>query len=615
MQDDSSRNTIIFLVCAMALFFVYQRFVLEPAAHHREAEQRAAAAAKAHAPATPGAAAPGAPAAPGVAPAAPAAPTVVSRAQALQASPRVAVATPALKGSIALKGARIDDLYLTQFRQTVDKNSPPVELLRPEGAGNAWFAEFGWTGQNVPGLPGDDTLWKLAQGSTLSPGHPIVLTATNGQGLTFTRKIEVDDHFMFTVTDTVANSGAQPVKLAPYGSVQRQGMPPPTPGSSIVHEGAVGALGTDNPTLRLIKYKKWAKEGGGDAIPSKGGWVGITDKYWLAALVPSQGEAITGQFRDTKEAGLDVFDANFVGQARIVAPGQQSTEVTRFFGGAKVVPLLHAYQTKLGIPRFDSAVDWGHLWFLTRPIFQFLEFIYKHLADVGLASFGWAILALTVCVRGIFFPIAHKQYESMAKMRKVQPLVEELRKKYKGDTAKQQQEMMALYQREKINPLAGCWPVLIQIPVFYALYKVLTVTIEMRHAPFLGWIQDLSARDPTTLWNLFGLIPWDPAHAPMVGGLLDTTLHVGVLPLIYGLTQLMSMSMSPPAPDPTQQRVMQFMPLIFTFIMAQFPAGLLIYWSWSNVFTIVQQYILMRHYKVANPIDRALDRLTGKAKA
>ena len=607
MQDDSNRNTIIFLVCAGLLFLVYNQFVLNPAAARRQAEVRAAQAqSAAHAqvqgqqPALPGAA-PGSVGQP------------VTRAQALAASPRVPIASPALKGSIALKGARIDDLFLTQFRETVDKNSPPVELLRPEGAQHPWFAEFGWTGQNVPGLPGPDTLWTVAQGSTLAPGQPVVLTTSNSQGLTFTRKIEVDDRFMFTVTDTVANAGAQPVTLAPYGSVQRQGLPPVVAGSQIVHEGAVGALGTDNQTLKLIKYKKWAKDGGGPAMASKGGWVGITDKYWLAALAPDQRESIEGQFRDVKVNGVDVFDANFVGQARAVAPGQQSTTVTHFFSGAKVVPVLQAYQKTLGIPRFDSAVDWGHFWFLTRPIFAFLGFIYQHLSNIGLASFGWSILLLTVAVRLVFFPIAHKQYESMAKMRRVQPMVEELRKKFKDDPAKQQQEMMALYQREKVNPLAGCLPILLQIPVFFSLYKVLTVTIEMRHAPFLGWIRDLSARDPTTVWNLFGLIPWNPAHAPLLGTFLDTSLHIGVVPLLYGVTQWLTMAMSPPAPDPTQQRIMQLMPIMFTFIMAPFAVGLLIYWSWSNVLTIIQQYILMRHYKVENPIDNALARLTGKS--
>jgi YidC/Oxa1 family membrane protein insertase len=597
MQEDSSRNTIIFLVCALGLFIVYQMFVLEPAQKRRQAELAAA---------RPAATAqqlqrPGAPVLN--------VPPAVTRAAALAASPRVPIVTPALKGSISLKGARIDDLFLTQYRETVDRNSPPVELLRPEGAPHAWFAEMGWTGANVPGLPNSDTLWTLAQGSTLSPGQPVVLTYTNGQGLTFNRRIEVDDRFMFTITDTVANNSAAPVTLAPYGSIQRQGMPEASAGSQVVHEGAVGALGEDKPTLKLIKYKKWAKDGSTGAIPSKGGWVGTTDKYWLTALIPNQGEAIQGQFRVTKANGLDIFDANFVDAARAVGPGQQVTETTHFFAGAKTVPVLQAYQAKLGIPRFDSAVDWGMFWFLTRPIFTFLQYIYSH---VG--SFGVAILVLTVAVRLLFFPIANKQYESMTKMKKVQPQMEELRKRYKDDPAKQQQEIMALYQREKVNPVAGCLPLLLQIPVFFALYKVLSVTIEMRHAPFL-WIRDLSARDPTTIWNLFGAIPWNPAHAPLIGGLLDTSLHIGILPLIYGVSMWLSTAMNPPAPDPTQQRIFQLMPLIFTFIMAPFAVGLLIYWTWTNILSILQQYVIMRRFKVDNPIDRIVGRLTGRAKA
>lgn len=592
MQDESSRNTIIFLVCAVLLFFIYQHFVLDPATARRQAEVKARAAAEQTAPVKPGV------------PALPA-----TRTQALAASPRIAIDTPALKGSIALRGARIDDLQLTQFRQTVAKDSPPVVLLRPEGAPFAWFAEFGWTGANIPGLPTSNTVWTLAQGSKLAPGQPLVLTTTNGAGLTFTRKIEVDDRFMFTVTDTVTNASGAPVTLAPYGSIQRQGLPQSKDASAIVHEGAVGALGGDDPTLKLIKYKKWAKDGGIEPVASTRGWVGITDKYWLAALIPTQGQAFKGQFRDTKVGELNVFDANFVGDPQTIASGAQATQTTRFFGGAKVVPTLRAYETKFEIPHFDSAVDWGHFWFLTRPMFQFLEFIYRY---VG--SFGVAILLLTVAVRAVFFPLAHKQYESMAKMRRVQPLVEDLRKKFKDDPAKQQQELLALYQREKVNPLAGCLPILLQIPVFFALYKVLTVTIEMRHAPFMGWIQDLSARDPTTIWNLFGLIPWHPASAPLIGGLLDSSLHIGVMPLLYGLTTWLSMSMSPPAPDPTQQKIMQLMPILFTFFMAPFAVGLLIYWTWSNVITVIQQYVLMRHYKVDTPVDKLFARFGGQRK-
>jgi YidC/Oxa1 family membrane protein insertase len=598
MQDES-RNTIIFLACALVLFFAYQVFVMGPAEKRRAAEQaHAKAVAAATQAAPPGAVAAGQPVQ---------VPAAVTRAAALAATPRVSISTPSLKGSVALRGGRIDDLFLVQYRETTAKTSPPVELLRPEGAPHAWFADFGWAGANVPGLPNGSTVWAQSAGDTLSPGRPVTLTYNNGQGLVFTRQIAVDDKFMFTVTDTVVNATAAPIVLAPYGSIQRQGLPPVSANSSIVHEGAVGALGTDKATLKLIKYKDWAKNGGGPEIPSKGGWDGITDKYWLAALIPSQAEAVTAQFRDTKTpSGEDIFDANFVGQPRTIAPGAQSSEVTHFFAGAKVVPQLKAYRDQFGIPRFDDAVDWGHLYFLTKPIFELLLWLFGKVTSMGIA-----ILILTVIVRAVFFPLANKSFESVTKMKKVQPQIEELRKRYKDDPAKQQQELMALYSREKINPLTGCLPILFQIPVFYSLYKVLTVTIEMRQAPFLG-LSDLSARDPTTIWNLFGLIPWDPAHTPMIGSILDGTLHLGILPLIYGVTMWLTTSMSPPAQDPTQQRIFQLMPLIFTFIMAPFAVGLLIYWSWTNILSIMQQYVIMRRFGVDNAIDKIARKLTGR---
>ncbi len=593
MQDDSNRNTIIFLVCAVALFIVYQMFVLDPAQKRRAAEL------KAHPPVA---------AAQQAAAASLSAPPIVTRAAALAASPRVPVATPALMGSISLRGGRLDDLFLTQYGQTTDKGSPPVEMLRPEGAAFPWFVDFGWVGQNVPGLPGPLTQWTLAQGSTLAPGQPITLTYANGQGLTFTRKIEVDKDYMFTLTDTVANTGANAVTLAPYGSVQRQGLPGDIGKRGVVHEGPIGYI---SGRKRAFTYKDLTKSGGQtQEFTSADAWTGITDIYWLAAIVPAASEQAHVVFRDAKSAGVDVYEANYTGAARTIASGRQITVSQRLFAGAKRVPLLQAYEKNLGIGHFDDTVDWGMFWFLTRPIFAFLTFIYEH---VG--TFGVAILLLTVCVRVAFFPIANKQYESMTKMKKVQPLMEELRRRFKDDPAKQQQEIMALYQREKVNPLAGCLPILLQIPVFYSLYKVLNISIEMRHAPFLAF-KDLSARDPTTIWNLFGLIPWDPAHAPLIGSILDTTLHLGILPLAYGFTMWLTTSMSPQTGvDPAQQRIFQLMPLFFMFIMAPFALGLLIYWTWSNVLTTIQQYVMMRRYKVDNPIDRIFARLTGKAAA
>ena len=311
--------------------------------------------------------------------------------------------------------------------------------------------------------------------------------------------------------------------------------------------------------------------------------------------------------------GLDVFDANFVGAARTVGVGQQITETSHFFAGAKTVPLLQGYEKSLGIAHFDDAVDWGRFFFfLTRPIFLFLTFIYH---QVG--TFGVAILLLTVCVRLVFFPIANKQYESMTKMKKVQPAMEELKAKFKDDPAKQQQELMELYKREKVNPLAGCFPILLQIPVFFALFKVLQIAIDMRHAPFVGFIKDLSAPDPTTIFNVFGLIPWDPGTLPLIGSLMaygtpPGFLHIGILPILYGITTWLTTSMSPPAPDPMQQRIFQLMPILFTFIMAQFAIGLLVYYTWSNILTAMQQYVIMRRFKVDNPIDKLIRRITGK---
>ena len=593
MQENNNRNTIIFVVSAVLILIAYQFLVVDPATKRRNADmvrQKAATVETQK---------------PGVLPSATPGTVVVSREQAAAASTRAPITTPALSGSVSLRGARIDDLFLKNYRQTVDKTSPPVELLRPEGSRYAYFAEFGWTGANLPGLPTADTVWDLVEGSTLAPGQPLTLRTSNGQGLTFTRKIEVDDRFMFTVTDTVANTGTGSVTLAPYGSVQRQGIPAGLGKIQIVHEGAIGWLGDE---LRQVKYAKWLKDGGGSPITSTGGWTGITDKYWLAAMIPDQKERIQSQYRVTKAGATDIYEANYIGQPRVIPAGRQITETTRLFAGAKTVPVLKDYETKLGVPHFDMAVDWGNFWFITRPMFAFLDFIFRHVGN-----FGIAILLLTVAVKLIFFPLANKSYESLTKMKKVQPQVEELRKRLKDDPAKQQQELMALYQKEKINPLTGCLPMLVQIPVFYGLYKVLTVTIEMRHAPFFGWIQDLSARDPLTIWNLFGLLPYNPATIPVIGGFLNSDLlHLGPLALLYGVTMYLSTAMNPPQADPMQQKIFQFMPIMFTFIMAPFAVGLLIYWTWSNVLTVLQQYVIMRRFKVDNPIDQIIAKLTGK---
>lgn len=588
MQNENSRNTIIFFVCAALIMGVYYFMVMRPQAEMRRQQQVVAAeqkAATADAGLTPGSAAPAA--------------FVADRAQALGTAARVPIQTPKLKGSLSLQGARIDDLYLTDYKETLDKNSTPVELFRPQGMEHAYFAQFGWSGPNVAGgVPGPNTPWTLTKGATLTPTTPVELTWDNGQGLRFTRVIAIDDQYVFTVTDTVANLSGQPITIAPYGRVERQGVPADLGKQMILHEGAIGTFGANGKfATEQVKYKDWAKKPRIEN-QSTGGWLGITDKYWMAALIPDQKETIEGRFAVRDPEGLNVHEAAMLGATRTIQPGRQIEETQRLFAGAKRNEILAGYEESLDLPRFVYAIDWGMFWFLTRPIFMIVEFFYG-----VLGNFGLAILALTVVVKLIMFPLANKSYESLSKMRTLQPKMEELKKKFKDDPQKQQQETMALYQREKINPLAGCLPILVQIPVFYALYKVLFVTIEMRHAPFFGWIRDLSARDPSTVWNLFGAIPWDPATLPLVGSLLNGPLHLGVLPIVYGLTMWLQQSMNPPAQDPMQRQIFAFLPFVFTFIMAPFAAGLLIYWAWNNILSIAQQYVIMHRFKAENPID------------
>jgi len=594
MQNET-RNMIAFAIITILLMFTYQTFVLGP---QNKAAQAARARAAAVAPATA--------TSPTAAPLQP----NLSRPAALALSPRVPIDTPYLRGSLSLRGARIDDLFLKQYHETIDKTSPQVELLRPEGMAQAFFAEQGWVGANLPGMPTPQTQWTQTSGGVLSPGHPVVLTYHTPDGLTFARQVAVDDKAMFTITDTVVNQGAVPITVAPYVSVQRQGLPTGLAKSNIVHEGAIGVLGLDKPELRLANYKSWKKKGDLE-WPSKGGWFGITDKYWMTSFIPDQGEAITGRARVTTDAvtGIDIYETSYTGAGRLVAPGGQTAEVSHLFTGAKTVPMLKAYTASMGIPRFVDSVDWGNLWFLTKPIFALLEFFYQHVGN-----FGVAILMLTVVIRLITFPLANKGFEMGVKMKKIQPELQAMQKRLKDDPAAQQKEMMALYQREKVNPVTGCLPILFQIPVFYSLTKLFTVTIEMRHAPFFGWIHDLSAPDPTTFLNLFGLIPWDPAMTPLIGGVLGGVLHVGVWPLVYGLSMWLSQSMTPQTGiDPTQQLIFKLMPIMFTFILAQYAVGLLIYWTWSSLITILQQYVMMRRFKVDNPIDEFLRRFSAKA--
>jgi YidC/Oxa1 family membrane protein insertase len=605
MKNENTRNMVIFVVATAVILILYQIFILGP-----QAEQQKAAAEAARAEQTVDA--DGDRAVPGASPAPSAAVFTENRREALGTVARVPIQTGKLRGTLSLQGGRIDDLFLTEYRETLD-DPAPVELFRPAGMEHAFLAQFGWTGQNIAGgVPGPNTLWRLTSGSTLTPTTPVTLTWDNGQGLRFTRVVSVDENYMFTLRDTVANLGTTPIVIAPYGRIERQGVPDTLGKNQILHEGGIGTFGEPGSySTTQLKYGDWTKKPR-EEFESTGGWLGITDKYWLAALIPGQDQTIEAEFVARNANGLQMREARLLGESRTINPGRQITEEQRLFAGAKRNEILADYEEELGLPRFVYAIDWGFLFFLTRPIFLLVHWF------AGLVgNFGVAILLLTLTIKLIMFPLANKSYESLSKMRKLQPQMEKIKTQFKDDPQKQQMETMALYQREKVNPLAGCLPILVQIPVFYALYKVLFVTIEMRHAPFFGWIRDLSAPDPTNIWTLFGLIPWDPGALPLVGGLLVNsgggfTLALSVLAIFYGFTMWLQQAMNPPMPDPVQRQIFAWMPVIFTFIMAVFPAGLLVYWAWNNVLSIAQQYFIMHRFGAENPIDDFLAKLKNR---
>ena len=511
----------------------------------------------------------------------------LSRADALARAPRVAIDSATLSGSIALEGGLFDDLVLKRYRETIEPDSPQIKLLHPVGVAQPYYVNFGWAaGPGGPPVPGRDSLWQ-ADRQTLAPGSPVTLSWDNGQGLHFEQRLALDDKYMFTVTQSVANSGQADVQLSSYGLVSRSGTPTVL-GFYILHEGLLGVF---NNTLEEIDYSDLVDDGPRQ-FTTTSGWLGITDKYWLVALVPDQEREVQARFLHTLSDDQDKYQSDYLYQTMTVPAGGTVAVTSRLFAGAKEAKLLDAYRDNLGIPRFDRAVDFGWFYFLTKPFFYALHYF----AGV-LGNFGLSILLLTVLVKLAFFPLANKSYKAMAKMRKVQPEMLELRERYGDDKQKLNQEMMALYKREGANPVSGCLPVVIQIPVFFALYKVLFVTIEMRHAPFYGWIQDLSARDPTTILNGFGLIPWD---VPDLGVL--NLLNLGVWPLLMGVSMVLQQRLNPQPADPVQAKIFLFMPIIFTFLLAQFPAGLVIYWTWNNLLSMLQQAVIMKRAGV--PIGR-----------
>lgn len=591
-MDENNRNFMMAIILSVAVLLGWQAFYNGPkqaeleAQREREAQVQQTAKAPqpagSTAPSPSGAGAPPVPSATPGAPAAVPAPVGTDRKSVITASKRIPVETPKLKGSLSLTGARIDDLTLTRYRQQANPNSPNVTLFSPSGTRDPFYAEHGWAGDGTAKvkLPTAQTQWNLVSGNALKPGTAVTLEWDNGEGLLFRRTISIDESYLFTVRQEVENKTGGAVTLYPYALVSRHGQPK-VESFYILHEGLVGVLGDEG--LQEIDYD--------DAIEDKqtlyknvsGGWLGITDKYWAAVIVPDQKTPFQGRISGNVINTKPHYQADYLGSAVQVPSGGKSIVEGFLFAGAKEVDVVDANAEKHNIDRFDLLIDWGWFYFLTKPLYFALDFFYKQVGNYGLS-----ILIVTVLIKLVMFPLANKSYVSMSKMKKLQPEMQRIKERFGEDKTRQQQAMMDLYKKEKVNPASGCLPILIQIPVFFALYKVLFVTIEMRHAPFYGWIQDLSAPDPTSIFNLFGLIPWDP----------PSILAVGIWPLIMGVTMFVQMRLNPAPPDPIQAKIFAWMPVMFTFLLAPFPAGLVIYWAWNNLLSVMQQAFIMKRQGV-----------------
>ncbi|MEZ5930851.1 MAG: membrane protein insertase YidC [Alphaproteobacteria bacterium] len=574
------RNLILAIVLSVTIIIGFQYFYEMPRIQDQQRRQAAVeestGSSTTPAPATTGSATTSSPAVPGSVPTGQ--PVEASRESVLAAGERIAIDNGRLTGSIGLTGARIDDIVMTDYKVSIAPNADNVTLFNPAGSPNAYFAEFGWTpeGDGIV-VPDQETVWSTDR-KELRPDQPVTLSWENGQGLIFERKLTIDDNYLITVTQRVRNQGEESVTLHSYGLVRRWGTPKIS-GFYILHEGPIGIL---DGQLTEVDYKDLVEDGAVE-LKSNGGWLGITDKYWLAALIPDQETELTTKFQHFLSDGKDRYQSDYLRPA-ITVPAGGSAEVTdRLFAGAKEVQLLDSYAAEYNIPLFDRAVDFGWFYWLTKPIFHTLHFFYQLVGNYGIA-----ILMLTLLVKILFFPLANKSYRSMSAMKKLQPEMTRIREQAGDDKMRMQKEMMELYKKEKVNPMSGCLPIVVQIPVFFSLYKVLFVSIEMRHAPFFGWIHDLSAPDPTSFINLFGLLPFDP----------PSFLAIGIWPLLMGLTMFLQTKLNPQPADPVQAKVMLFLPLMFIFLFATFAAGLVIYWTWNNILSITQQWVIMRRMGV-----------------
>ena len=491
---------------------------------------------------------------------------------------RINIVNDELEGSISLLGARIDDLVLKNYRKTLDPESDQIRFLKKIDEREPFFIQFGWSSPNKNKVPNGNTVWKGSK-SFLDPNTPVTLTWNNGEGLKFSQIISIDDNYMIKVIQRVKNETKNSINLYPYGLIRRSGEPKTTD-FFVLHEGPLGVFDGSLKEHSYSDLKETGQKGMSIKTEENGGWIGITDKYWMAALIPDQNTNSNFTFRYVNNSAS--YQTDYLGELSKIPANGEIEIVSRVFSGAKKLNLLDKYEEDLKIKNFDLAIDFGWFYFLTKPFFYALSW-----ANNILGNFGLAILAITVVVKIIFFPLANKSYKSMARMRVLTPQLQQLRERFGNDRQKMNMEMMALYKREKVNPAAGCLPILVQIPVFFALYKVLFVSIEMRQAPFFGWIKDLSALDPTSIFNLFGLLPYSTDFLP-------DFLNLGIWPLLMGATMVLQQRLNPKPPDPVQAQIFAWMPVVFTFLLATFPAGLVIYWTWNNLLSIAQQWIITR---------------------
>jgi len=577
------RNLILAIVLSVTIIIGFQYFYELPRIQEEQRRQAAieestgGSTAPTPAPATSAGVSTTNPAVPGSVPTDQ--PVEASRDTVLAEGERITIDNGRLTGSFGVTGGRIDDIVMTDYEVSIAPGADNVTLFNPAGSPDAYFAEFGWAPENSDtAVPNQETVWS-ADREELRPDQPVTLSWENGEGLIFERRVEIDDNYLITVTQRVRNQGQDPVDLYPYGLVRRWGTPEIS-GFFILHEGPIGVL---SEQLTEVDYTDLQEEDGTVEQESGNGWLGISDKYWLAALIPDQEVGFTAKFQHYLSNGEDRYQTDYLRSAMTVPVGGSIEVTDRLFAGAKELDKLDAYAAELNIPLFDRAIDFGWFYWLTKPIFYILHFFY---GLVG--NYGVAILMLTLLVKLLFYPLANKSYRSMSAMKKLQPEMTKIREQAGDDKMRMQKEMMELYKKEKVNPMSGCLPILVQIPVFFALYKVLFVSIEMRHAPFFGWIKDLSAPDPTAFINLFGLLPFDP----------PSFLAIGVWPLLMGITMFLQTKLNPQPADPVQAKVMLFLPLMFIFLFATFAAGLVIYWTWNNVLSIAQQWVIMRRMGV-----------------